>query len=358
MEKFNLKEMEQWLVLEVFPDSTLDYQELGLTKPNNTPENPDLPPVIPALPTLYLENGAINLTALEEMIKNHSSKGIKAVLVAGTTGEATFMNESEQVSYIKEAVKIAKKYEVKVVAGTGSNSTVEQGELTEGAFKHGADASLLLAPYFIKSSPQGILKHLWEGLNKGPGIIYSVSGRTAVQIPLEVIKLLSGHPNFLGVKECDWYDRIRKLANWDIKVWSGNDDTVPNDVHSCGAFGILTVTGAIDPQIVQTIVEWNPTRADIIRHLTVSSILFPPDHPNPAGVHNASEMIRRENQDVNYPAVFRDVVGPFTEKRQIWMRESLMKLGIGSIVFGDNHKIFTDKAQFKPDYRIPSFEIT
>jgi 4-hydroxy-tetrahydrodipicolinate synthase len=356
MEKYNLASIKEELQLTEFPDASLDYRELGLKNPETTPENPELPKVIPALPTLYLENGAINLTALEEMIKEHSLKGIEAVLVAGTTGESSFMNEEEQIIYIKEAVKIAKKYNVKVVAGTGSNSTIEQSVLSAGAFECGADASLLLAPYYIKSSPQGILRHLWNGLDKGPGIIYSISGRTAVQIPLEVLRQLSNHPNFLGVKECDGQERIKQLADWGIKVWSGNDDTLPNDVHSYGAFGAITVAGDIDPEVVQTIIEGRASRAALVRHLTISDIIFPVGEVNPAGIHNAIEMIRRAINEGNYPAVFRDVVGPFSSKRQEWVECSLKSIGIKARVFGVNYKVFDDDSLISQDYRIPKFE--
>lgn len=356
MEEYNLTSIKEEVQLAEFPYASLDYQELGLEKPENTLENPQLPEVIPALPTLYLEDGAINLTALEEMIKEHSLKGIKAVLVAGTTGESSFMNEEEQILYIKEAVKIAKKYNIQVVAGTGSNSSIEQSILSAGAFENGACASLLLAPYYIKSSSQGILRHLWNGLDKGPGIIYSISGRTAVQIPLEVLRQLSNHPNFLGVKECDGQERIKQLTDWDIKVWSGNDDTLPNDVHDYGAFGTITVAGDIDPELVQIIVKGSVSRADIIRHLTISGIIFPTGEANPAGIHNATEMIRRAIQSINYPATFRDVVGPFSNKHQEWVKSSLKSVGITSSCFGNNYKIFDDRSMVSEGFRIPQFE--
>lgn len=356
MQKIDLQAIEQEVAVDMFPQEDLFIKRLKFLTGSCNKKKTVLPSVIPALPTLYLTNGAINLTALEEFMQAQAAQGIKAVLVAGTTGESSFMNINEQLYYIDMAVKIAENFNLQVVAGVGANSTTEQSVLAKGAFKLGADASLLLPPYYIKSSPQGILQHLWEGLNKGPGILYSISGRTGVEIPLEVIKELSQHPYFLGVKECDGQKRIKQLTDWGIQVWSGNDDTLPDDRNKYGAFGAITVVGDIDPVLVQTIVEGRAVFQDVVRQITLSKILFPPGMPNPIAIHNASEMIRRQKKDIQYPVTFRDVVLPFTEKAQLWMQKSLGELGIPAEVFRKNHQLYNDITNVPPKYRTPDFE--
>lgn len=337
--------------------TTIPQPDLSLVDTNyewiNNISNPDLPKAIPALPTLYLENWAINLSALEEFIKKQSENWITAVLVAWTTWEASFMEKPEQIKYVEESVKIAKKFNIKVIAWAWANSTAEQNKLASLAIEAWASANLLLAPYYIKSDSRWIYKHLEQWLNKWPWIIYSISWRTWVSIPLEVIYKLSDHPNFIWVKECDWWERIKNLTNKWIRVWSWNDDELVEDTLKYWAYGSISVVCNLMPKTIQAIVEWSLDKKEILRLEQWSKILFPKNTPNPIAIHNASEMIRYKWEKI----WFREWSVPFIIEQQEWMKSNLERLWIESNMFLNNYKHYLwNIEEFKKEYRIPKFK--
>jgi 4-hydroxy-tetrahydrodipicolinate synthase len=120
--------------------------------------------VIPAMPTHYTKDGAIDMGYFEEQIIIMKEKWIKAVLVAWTTGESFSMTHDEQSEYVKKSVNIGKKYQVKILAWTWWNSMIEQESMTKKAFKSWASACLILPPYYIKSNYTGMLEHFASAL--------------------------------------------------------------------------------------------------------------------------------------------------------------------------------------------------
>lgn len=361
MRNFALRELDipttQESSLQI-PQNSIHAVDLGLQNPEQTRELPQFPNIIPAIPTTYTSDGAIDYLAFDAQLESLVNDGIRAVLVAGTTGESSLMTHDEQIALIQHAVSIGRRFGIQVIAGTGANSTHEQNNLTERAFSVGANAALLLPPYYIKCSPQYLVEHFWQALNRGPGILYSITGRTGITIPLEVIYELSNHPHFLGVKECDGAHRIRTLTDRGIRVWSGNDDTAYSDIRNSGAVGTISVTTNMDPQTMLEVGERSENLRAQERSTHLARIAFPKDIPNPGAIHSFIEMqfqawLREYNrhQDIiknhqsprnlflfsqregwktpeNREPSFRLPVGPLSLNQQHWMRDELSRLGI------------------------------
>jgi len=137
------------------------------------------------------------------------------------------------------------------MGNTGSNSTAEAAYATKKGFAAGMDCSLLINPYYGKTSDRGIVMHLESGLSYGPAIIYNVPGRTGQDIKPEVIMQIAGHEHFCGVKECMGNERIKQLSDSGVACWSGNDDTCYESRHKYGGVGVISVTGNIVPGLMR-----------------------------------------------------------------------------------------------------------
>jgi len=311
----------------------------GIEKTKVTPSN-----VIPAIPTLYNIDWTIDYGELERMLKVQKEAWIEWVLIAWTTWESSMLGEEEQIKYVQKAVEIASKLWLKVLAWSWSNSTKEQRVLTKWVFEAWADASLLLPPYYIKASDTDIIKHLVEWLNYWPAIIYSIFWRTGLKISSEVLEILSAHPNFLWVKECDWSQKISDLVNRWIRVWTWNDDKSISNIYLDWACGSISVVCNIDPELILKIKEWiNLTKLEVKKLLELSSLVFPEWQPNPKSIHNIMEMIRRWIDEGlnNIPATFRLPCWPFDEIQQEYVSRALSALWIKAKPFGNNYNLIS-----------------
>lgn len=319
-------------------DNEVMREIVRVNSENITSTNLVLPDVIPAIPTIYNLDGTIDYIELENMLKKQSEAWIKTVLIAWTTWESSLLEHNEQIEYVKKAVIISKNYWLNVLAWSGSNTTNEQNKLTSWIFESWAQASLLLPPYYIKASNTDIVRHLTEWLNIWPAIIYSISWRTGVPLSIEVLEILSKHPNFLWVKECDWSEKISKLVEKWIKVWTWNDDSSIKDIHEKWATWTISVICNIDPELILEIQKWtNITSKKVNRLMNLSHLIFLPWQPNPKPIHNAIEMIRRSvNENINFPATFRLPVWPLNNKQQEYLAQGLKNLWINSTPFYDN----------------------
>ena len=283
--------------LSDFPKFNLrNFSQAHLRPPEKALPVPELDSTIPALPAFYLENGEFDFDAYFAHMHRLAQEGIRTFLVEGTTGESSLHSHEEQNEIIRRAVEYSKNLEAEfkqtfqIVAGTGSNSTSEQISLSENAMTNGAAANLLLPPYYLKATDENILQHFWESLNFGPGIVYSITGRTAQPISLEVIEELMAHPHFIGVKECDGNDRIEALAKMfqgkRFKIWTGNDDSAAQNRIQHGAFGGISVTANVGAGTMQEIFSGNGWQTDkIIQSVRLALALFPPGMPNPLAIH-------------------------------------------------------------------------
>ena len=329
---------------ELFPEDDIWYmREIVSHESRNIPKTEiDLADVIPAIPTLYMQDWTIDYDELEIMIKTQAHAWISSVLIAWTTWESSSLSHSEHIEYVQQAVEIAKIYNVQVLAWSWSNYTKEQNDVTKWVFEAWADACLLLPPYYIKASDTDIVRHLTSWLNKWPAIIYSISWRTWVQINNDVIEALSTHPNFLWVKECDWADKIKELTNRSIRVWTWNDDTSHSDIHESWACWTISVVCDIDPNLMLEVTHCvNLTNTAYQRVMDLSHLMFLPWQPNPKPVHNAIEIIRRAIRWIEKPAIFRLPVWPLNIEQQKYLWKWLSDLKIRSRPFNDNFKLIS-----------------
>ena len=203
-----------------------------------------------ALVTPFL-NGQVNYPMMEQLLRRQLESGVRAIVIAGTTGESPTLSDAEKIEMFRRA-----KYYVgdrcQIIAGTGSNSTVHTIELSIAAQKVGADALLVVSPYYNKATPTGLVAHytaVAEAVHL-PIIIYNVPSRTGADIPVSVYKTLSSIPNICGIKEASTDIskalRIRAACGNALAVWSGNDEmTVP--VMALGGHGVISVLSNVCP---------------------------------------------------------------------------------------------------------------
>lgn len=208
--------------------------------------------VATALVTPMKDDTSVNFERLESLVDEQIKGGVDALVICGTTGEKSTLRYDEHVKVIEVAVKAAGK-RVPVIAGTGSNDTVYSVELCNDAEKAGADAFLMVAPYYNKASQTGLVNHynyIADRVGK-PIILYNVPSRTGVAIKPETYKELSKHQNIVAVKEANGdlssVAETKYLCGDDLEIYSGNDDqTVP--IMSLGGIGVISVLSNIMPR--------------------------------------------------------------------------------------------------------------
>ena len=213
-------------------------------------KNPLFTGVCTALVTPFLEN-KVNYPMVQMLLRRQMDAGISSVVVAGTTGEAPTLSDDEKL----ELIQRAKSYvgdACTIIAGTGSNSTEHAVELSRDAEDAGADALLVVSPYYNKATPDGLVAHytaIAHSVNI-PVILYNVPSRTGVDMPVSVYRRLSAIPNIVGVKEAATditkIARIRKECPNDFVVWSGNDEQIV-PAMALGAQGVVSVLSNLCP---------------------------------------------------------------------------------------------------------------
>ncbi|MBR6509149.1 MAG: 4-hydroxy-tetrahydrodipicolinate synthase [Clostridia bacterium] len=204
-----------------------------------------------ALVTPMNEDGSVNYKRLESLVDSQIKSNIDALVICGTTGEKSTLRYDEHLKVIEEAVKAAKG-RVPIIAGTGSNDTVYSVELCNDAASVGADAFLMVAPYYNKTSQAGLVAHynyIADRVNK-PIMLYNVPSRTGVAIKPETYKELSKHENIVAVKEANGdlsaIAKTRYLCGDDLNIYSGNDDQIV-PVMSLGGLGVISVLSNLLP---------------------------------------------------------------------------------------------------------------
>lgn len=197
-------------------------------------------------------DGKVDFEKFAELIDFQIENGTSAITVCGTTGERSTQSLAEHVDTVDFCLKHVNG-RVKVIAGTGSNDTKDAVFLSQEAERSGADALLLVAPYYNKTSQRGLVGHFTYVADRvnTPMILYNVPSRTGYGFTAETYKELSTHPMINGIKEASGdfslFARTRALCGDDLYIWSGNDDhTVP--MMSMGAKGVISVAGNIIPR--------------------------------------------------------------------------------------------------------------
>jgi 4-hydroxy-tetrahydrodipicolinate synthase len=206
------------------------------------------------------KNGKVDETALERLVDSQVKGGVDGIAPVGTTGESPTLDYEEHIDVIASAVKYARG-KIKIMAGTGANSTAEAVYLTRAAEGAGADASLQVAPYYNKPSQEGLYQHFRAiaRATKLPVILYSIPGRSGVEIGVETVKRLARDcSNVVGIKEaggsCDRVSQLRAAVGPKFTILSG-DDSLTLPFMSVGAQGVVSVASNVIPREVSQMVK-------------------------------------------------------------------------------------------------------
>ncbi|MFP4465940.1 MAG: 4-hydroxy-tetrahydrodipicolinate synthase [Candidatus Goldiibacteriota bacterium] len=205
------------------------------------------------------KNGKIDEEAFARLIEMHANAGTDGILPCGTTGESPVLTQKEHEDVISMTVRLVNK-RMKVMAGTGSNCTAEAVEYTKSAEKAGADAALVVNPYYNKPGQRGLYEHFKTIARsvKIPIIVYNIQSRTSVNVETSTLEKLAEIENIKGVKEASgslsqMSDVIRRCGD-DFDVLSG-DDALTLPLLAVGGKGIISVAANIIPQDVKALVE-------------------------------------------------------------------------------------------------------
>ena len=206
-----------------------------------------------ALVTPFDENGNVNFDKIKELVDFQIENGTDAIVACGTTGEASTMNDEEHLAAIKAIIDAANK-RVPVIAGTGGNDTAHSIYLSQEAEKLGADALLIITPYYNKANKSGLRKHFVSIANsvKLPIILYNVPSRTKVNIPPALVADLARNvDNIVALKEaCGDLAQVAEVCRLvpdDFAVYSGNDDSIL-PLLSLGGSGVISVLANVCPR--------------------------------------------------------------------------------------------------------------
>ena len=211
-----------------------------------------------AISTPFTKDG-VNFEEFGKLIEFQISEGVDSIIVCGTTGESSTMTEKEKKDTIKYAIdKVNGR--IPVIAGTGSNNTASAIEMSKYAESVGADALLVVTPYYNKTTQTGLVEHYKAIANSTnlPIIVYSVSSRTGVNITPETCLELSKIPNIVAVKEASGnisqVAKIAALCGDNLHIYSGNDDQII-PILSLGGLGVISVLSNVAPKYTHEMVQ-------------------------------------------------------------------------------------------------------
>jgi 4-hydroxy-tetrahydrodipicolinate synthase len=274
-------------------------------------------------------DGEIDYPALGKLIERQVQDGVDGVVPCGSTGESATLSHEEHERVIAFTVEKVNK-RIKVIAGTGSNSTRETIKLTRFAADHGADGALLIAPYYNKPTQDGLYAHfaaVAEGVDM-PQIVYNIPGRCAVNIAPETIGRLARLENVVGVKEAsgslDQMSRVVELCGSDFNLLSG-DDSLTLPVLSIGGRGSIAVISNILPkpfaELVRAGLAGDFARARQLHYqlLPVMRTLFL--ETNPIGIKAALALMGAGSDELRLPLT------KLTESNRAILKQSLKDAG-------------------------------
>lgn len=274
------------------------------------------------------KNGNVDEDGIRKLIDFQIENGTQALVPCGTTGESATLSYEEHNKVIEITVKHTKG-RIPVIAGTGSNSTEETITLTRHAKDVGADACLLIAPYYNRPTQSGLIAHFTKVADSVdiPLVLYNIPTRTGVNIEPETVAKLSEHKNIIAIKEAsgnlDQMSRIISLCN--IVVLSG-DDALTLPIMSIGGKGVISVASNIAPKDVSEMVN-SFEKGDIIKArrihyklLPLIKILF--IETNPAPVKSAMAMMGMIDEEIRLPLV------PLKEENKTKLKKVLDEYGL------------------------------
>jgi len=243
-----------------------------------------------ALITPFTEDG-VNLLEFERIVKDQIDNGVDALVVCGTTGEASTMTEEEKISVIKCALN-ASKGRVPIIVGTGLNSTKSVIEFNEKVEKLGVDGLLIVTPYYNKTTQEGLYEH-YKMIAKNtclPIILYNVPSRTGINILPETVLKLSKISNIVGIKEASGnisqVSEIASLVSDDFSIYSGNDDQIL-PILSLGGKGVISVVSHYNPKLIHDLCykyfegDFHSSKKIQLELISLIKILFSEVNPIP-----------------------------------------------------------------------------
>ena len=276
-------------------------------------------------------DGQIDTAALRNLIQSQIKGGVDGIVPVGTTGESPTLDYAEHICVIELAVKYAAG-KIKVMAGTGANSTTEAIYLTQSAEKVGADGSLQVAPYYNKPTQEGLFQHFRAiaRATKLPIVLYSIPGRCGIEIGVDTTKRLAAEcKNIVGIKEAggnaDRVSQLRVALGPKFTILSG-DDSLTLPFMSVGAQGVVSVASNVIPKEVAQMVNLfaaGQAAAALKLHAKFYPLfkdLFV--ETNPAPTKAALAMLGRMTEEIRLPLV------PMTSKNRDMLKATLKACGV------------------------------
>lgn len=261
-----------------------------------------------AIVTPFNDSG-VNYNKLEELLEWHISEGTDAIIICGTTGEATTMTEEERKNTIKFTVDVVKN-RIPVIAGTGTNDTTKSINMSKYAESVGVDGLLIITPYYNKTNNKGLIKH-FEAINNSvntPIIAYNVPSRTGLNITPEQLLMLSTLNNVIAIKEASGnisqIAKMKALCGDSIDIYSGNDDQII-PIMSLGGLGVISVAANIVPKVIHNIASefLNGNYDEALRlqldYLELCNMLF--IETNPIPVKTALNLLSKNVGNLRLP---------------------------------------------------------
>jgi 4-hydroxy-tetrahydrodipicolinate synthase len=274
--------------------------------------------------------GVLDEKALERLIKTQVKGGVDGIVPVGTTGESPTLDYEEHVRVIELAVQFAAG-KIKVLAGTGGNSTSEAIYLTKAAEEAGADGSLQVAPYYNKPTQEGLFQHFSAiaAETKLPLMLYSIPGRCGIEIGIDTVKRLAAHKNIVGIKEAggnaDRVSQLRAALGPRFEIMSG-DDSLTLPFMAVGAQGVISVASNIIPRAVSRMVKaFASGKLAEARKLHAEYYLLFKDlfiETNPVPIKAALAMMGLIDEEYRLPLV------PLDARNKEVLRKSLKACGV------------------------------
>ncbi len=283
-----------------------------------------------ALVTPMNADYSVNFDRLTSLVDDQITSGIDALIICGTTGEKSTLNYEEHIKVIETAVKAAAG-RIPIVAGAGSNDTVYSVGLCNDAIAVGADALLMVTPYYNKTSQKGLIAHYTYVADRvdAPIILYNVPSRTGVNIQPETYKELAKHPNIVATKEASGdisaIAKIRNLCGDDLMLYSGNDDQIV-PLLSLGGIGVISVLSNVLPKETHDMCaayfagDVAQATEMQLQYIPLINALF--SDVNPIPVKEAMEMLGKQTGPCRLPLV------PMSDDKRASLKAELVKLGL------------------------------
>ena len=284
---------------------------------------------IPALITPF-KNGNIDYESFYKIIEWSLSEGSHGFVPCGTTGESPTLSHQEHIKVVDECVRIVDK-RVPVIAGTGSNNTVEAIEFTNHAEKSGADAALVVTPYYNKPTQEGLQAHFKKIAESTslPVIIYNIPARSVVDMTIDTMSVLSKISNIVGVKDAT-NDLFRPLLTQtkiqkDFCYLSGEDGTALAYLAQ-GGQGCISVTANIAPKLCSDMQNlWRERKINLAQDINIKlskihHVLFIESSPGP--VKYAAELLNLCSAETRLPLV------PIKDSTKALVKECLVEIGL------------------------------